>query len=107
MTLNIEVLKKGYRALVRKLYTPANYYARVRTFLKTTKVPKFTTPLSGEYVRAFFRSVIRLGILGRERLHYWKLVLWTLFSRPKLFPQAITLSIYGYHFRRVMNRHVR
>ncbi len=103
----IDVLKRGYRALVRTLYTPRNYYARVRTFLKDTKLPRFTTPLNGEYIRAFFRSVVQLGIMGKERLHYWSLVFWTLFSRPKLFPQAITLSIYGYHFRRVMDRHVR
>jgi DNA-binding NarL/FixJ family response regulator len=31
----------------------------------------------------------------------WKLWLWTLFHRPRLFPQAIELAICGYHFRRV------
>jgi hypothetical protein len=50
---------------------------------------------------AFFRSILRLGILGKERFQYWKLLLWTLFRRPRLLPEAITLAIYGYHFRKV------
>ena len=35
------------------------------------------------------------------------LVLWTLLRRPKLFPLAITLAIYGFHFRRVFKELVR
>jgi hypothetical protein len=50
---------------------------------------------------AFFRSILRLGILGPERFHYWRLWFWTLTHKPRLFPQAISLAIYGHHFRRV------
>jgi hypothetical protein len=50
---------------------------------------------------AFFRSILRLGILGRERFQYWGLLLWTLFRRPRLFPEAVAFTIYGYHFRKV------
>ncbi len=104
--MNIEALQSGYRAVVRTLYTPKNYYARVKTFLKEYKAPKITIPLSGEYVQAFFRSVLRLGIIGRERVQYWKLLFWTLFRRPELFALAITFAIYGYHFRQVMDLHL-
>ncbi len=104
--MKLEVLQKGYRAMVKTLYAPRNYYARIKTLLREYKAPKITIPLNGEYIRAFFRSVGRLGIIGRERLQYWNLVLWTLLRRPKLFPLAITLAIYGYHFRQVMNLHV-
>jgi len=31
------------------------------------------------------------------------LVFWTLFKRPRLFPTAITMTIYGYHFRKVFH----
>jgi len=54
---------------------------------------------------AAFKSMVRLGIIGRERFQYWKLFFWSLFTRPRLFPLALTLSIYGYHFRRVFKRH--
>ena len=49
---------------------------------------------------AFLHANLRLGILGRERFHYWGLLLWTCFRRPTLFPLAVTLSIYGHHFRK-------
>ena len=104
--MNIHVLQSGYRAVVQTLYAPKNYYARVRTFLREYKAPKIKIPLSGEYIRAFFRSILRLGILGKERVQYWKLILWTLFRRPELFALAITFTIYGYHFRQVMDMHI-
>jgi radical SAM superfamily enzyme YgiQ (UPF0313 family) len=104
--MNLEVLQKGYRTVVDYLYTPKNYYARVRTFLREYKAPKITIPINGEYFRAFFRSVVRLGIIGKERFHYWSLFLWTLVYRPRLFPLAITLAIYGYHFRQVVDLHI-
>jgi hypothetical protein len=40
-------------------------------------------------------------VIGRERIQFWKLMWWTLLHRPRLFSHAITLSISGYHFRRV------
>lgn len=52
-------------------------------------------------VLAFLRSVYRLGVLGQEQVHYWKLLGWTIVCRPRLFPLAITLAIYGYHFRKI------
>jgi hypothetical protein len=62
--------------------------------------------LTRDQVMAFFRSVYRLGIVGRERIYYWKLVLWTSIRRPSLLPLAVTLAIFGYHFRRVCDMQV-
>jgi radical SAM superfamily enzyme YgiQ (UPF0313 family) len=101
-----ELLHRGYQTVVNTLYAPKNYYARIRTFLKEYKLPNFSVPIDFTYVLAFIRSVVRLGILGKERFQYWRLVFWTLFTRPKKFPLAITLSIYGYHFRRVCEQHI-
>jgi radical SAM superfamily enzyme YgiQ (UPF0313 family) len=104
--MNLDVLQKGYKTVVNYLYAPRNYYARVKTFLKEYKAPKIKVELDYEYILAFFRSIVRLGILDKERLHYWKLFFWTLFRRPKLFPLAITFAVYGYHFRQVCNLHI-
>ena len=79
---------------------------RVETFLREYKPPKINVPLDFEHVLALFRSILRLGILGKARLEYWKLFFWTLFRRPRLFPLAITFAIYGYHFRQVCDLHV-
>jgi radical SAM superfamily enzyme YgiQ (UPF0313 family) len=104
--MNIDILHKGYRTVINALYAPKNYYARVITFLREYKPPKITVPLDFEHVMALFRSILRLGIIDKERIHYWKLFFWTLFRRPQLFPLAITLAIYGYHFREVMDTHI-
>jgi hypothetical protein len=77
------------------------YYARVMTFLREYQPPKIRLHLEPQYVLALGRSIYQLGIRGVERTQYWKLFWWTLLRRPKLFPLAITLSIYGFHFRRI------
>jgi radical SAM superfamily enzyme YgiQ (UPF0313 family) len=104
--MNLETLRAGYKKIMNHIYAPGPYYERVKTFLREYKAPKVTYPLNFEYILAFFRSVLRLGIIGQERFHYWQLVFWTLFRRPKLFPLAIELSIYGHHFRKVCELHV-
>ncbi len=104
--MSLDVLRKGYKTVVQYLYSPKNYYARVKTFLKEYKTPKIKIELDFQYVLALFRSIIQLGIIDRERIHYWKLFFWTLLRRPKLFPLAITFAIYGYHFRQVCNLHI-
>jgi hypothetical protein len=47
-----------------------------------------------------------LGILGKERFRYWQLILWTLVRRPRLISVAVTLSIYGYHYRKICERYI-
>jgi radical SAM superfamily enzyme YgiQ (UPF0313 family) len=102
----IDTLRQGYKNILSHIYSPKHYYERVKTFLQEYKVTTSGVYLDFEYVLAFFRSVYQLGIKGVERVHYWRLVLWTLLRRPRLFPLAITLAIYGYHFRRVCELHV-
>jgi radical SAM superfamily enzyme YgiQ (UPF0313 family) len=99
--MNPEILRAGYKRLMEHLYAPGPYYQRIRTFLREYKKPKVTTRMSWESLMAFFRANVRLGLLGRERFHYWGLLLWTFFHRPSQMQMAVTLSIYGYHFRKV------
>ncbi len=104
--MDIETLRAGYRRILDQIYSPEQYYARVRTFLREYKRPKIEVPLEFQYVMAFVRSIYRLGIKGAERVQYWRLLFWTLFRHPRLFPLAVTLAIYGYHFRQVIQLHV-
>jgi hypothetical protein len=101
-----DALVEGYRSILRHIYAPRPYYARIKTFLREYKPPPVRDRFQFAHLMAVVRSVFRLGILGPERRHYWKLLLWTQFRRPRLIPEAITLSIYGYHFRKVCELHV-
>jgi radical SAM superfamily enzyme YgiQ (UPF0313 family) len=104
--MGLEPLREGYRWLMGQIYSPQLYYARVRTFLREYQAPKVKLHLDLEHILAFFRSVDQLGIRGAERAHYWTLLLWALFRRPRLFPLAVTLAIYGFHCRMVTELHV-
>jgi radical SAM superfamily enzyme YgiQ (UPF0313 family) len=104
--MDLDALCEGYRNIIRRIYSPKLYYQRIKTFLREYKAPKIESPLEFQRFLAVFRSSIRLGIFGKERFQYWKLLVWTLFSRPGLLPLAITLAIYGYHFRKVSNLHI-
>ena len=63
--------------------------------------------LNPEVTEAFLRSTYRLGIVGKERLQFWKLLIWATFRRPAHFQTAVMLAISGYHFRKVCEQHVR
>ena len=99
--MGLNKLLAGYRSIMTQIYSPQNFYRRVRNFLKELKAPDITIPMDVQRILAFFHSVFRLGILGKERFHYWHLLLWTLLRKPRLVPLAVTLAIYGHHYRRI------
>lgn len=99
--MDINVLKDGYQQILKEIYSPGPFYQRVRTFLSEYRLPEIQNPLQWQHIYAFFRSVVVLGIKGKERLEYWRLLAWTLARDPHKFPLAVTLAIYGYHFRTV------
>jgi len=99
--MGLDTLREGYRRILNQIYSPRFYYERVLTFLREYQPSQIRVHLDVQYILAFGRSIIRLGILGIERVEYWKLFFWTLFRKPRLLPLAITLAIYGFHFRQV------
>lgn len=102
--MNLETLRLGYQRLVKHLYAPGPYYRRIRTFLREYRRPRIRRKISWNNFRAFLHANIRLGIFGRERFHYWGLLIWTVCRRPLHLPLAVTLSIFGHHFRKVARR---
>ena len=98
--MNPETLREGYKKLMGHLYAPGPYYRRIRTFLREYQRPKVPDSLTWRSFMAFLHANLRLGVFGRERFHYWGLLLWTFFRRPAHIQTAVTLSIYGHHFRK-------
>lgn len=100
--MNLNVLINGYQNIVNTIYSPQHYYERVMNFLKEYRPVKFSKPhFSYNEIAALIKANFHLGFIGKERKYYWRLFFWSMFRRPKVFPLAITLSIYGYHFRRI------
>lgn len=96
------VLIDGYKKVINNIYSPRYYYQRLMAFLKIykqTRTKVFRFQFQGLF--AFLKSIWVLGIKEKERAYYWRLIFWTLFKKPKLFPLAIELAIWGFHFRKV------
>jgi len=99
--MGLDSLREGYRRLLDQIYSPQAYYERVQTFLREYHPPRLRFHPELQYVLALGRSIYWLGIRSAGRVYYWRLFFDTLFHRPQMFPLAITLSIMGFHFRRV------
>jgi len=100
-----EALIGGYRSILGTIYAPKQYYQRVITLLSEYRpLPKGKFHLQHGYMGALFKSILFLGVIGRERFHFWKLFFWSLARCPRLFPLAITYAVYGFHFRKIAEK---
>jgi radical SAM superfamily enzyme YgiQ (UPF0313 family) len=100
-TLDREVLVTGYRHLMQSIYSPRNYYRRIRRFLREHKPCHASRGIRVRDVKAFLRSLWTMGIISRGRLRYWYFLTTTLVQHPRQFAQAMRLAIIGHHFRRI------
>ena len=98
--MDAPALIEGHRRVLRTIYSPGAYAKRARTFLREFHPPAVPARVTWSDLRAFALSAVRLGVVGRGRLHYWGLLGWTGLRRPSLFPLAVRLAIYGHHFRK-------
>jgi radical SAM superfamily enzyme YgiQ (UPF0313 family) len=104
--MDSDLLHRGYQKILATIYAPKVYYQRVRTFLREYHIPTpIKTSLTWSEIRAFLRSIVVIGF-GHERREYWKLLLWTIFHRPKLFAEAVTCTVLGFHCRRISEMYV-
>lgn len=101
--MNHQKLIEGYKRIVTTIYEPSRYYERVLEFFKEFRPVrrKKLSMVRLRYIKAFFLSMIQLGLIEKGRRQYWKLLFRTLVRYPSRLPEAITFAIYGSHFRRV------
>jgi radical SAM superfamily enzyme YgiQ (UPF0313 family) len=102
-----ETLIDGYREVLTTIYSPKQYYLRVKTFLKQYKPQKRRgiSHLQFWHIWAFIRSVWFLGITDRGRWPYWRFFVSTMVRRPRSFPISMTFAIHGFHFRTVVRKY--
>lgn len=97
-----ERLLSGYQAILDNIYSPRQFYRRViQLFREYQPQPKTGFRIQSGYLGALFKSMLFLGVLGRERFYFWKLLAWTIIRKPRLFPLSVTYAIYGFHFRKI------
>jgi len=101
-----EALMSGYRRILAAIYSPSQYYARIGTLLSEYRpVSHKRWSLNVTDLEAFLKSIWYLGVREKGRRYYWRLVTSTLLKRRRSLPLVITLAIYGYHFRKLIERY--
>jgi radical SAM superfamily enzyme YgiQ (UPF0313 family) len=105
--MNYQTLIDGYKQILEGIYSPQQYYERVKTFLREYKPQMKARPrLEFYHIKAFIRSLWLLGVRDKGRWYYWRLLITTLFRRPRSLPLSVTFSVYGYHFRQIVARYI-
>jgi len=100
--MNPEELVRGYKKIIGGIYNTEPYYQRIKQLLLNyNPKPNRSAVIGVAACWVFVKSFFVLGVLDVGRKHYWKLLLWTLFKRPQLLEDVVTLSIYGLHYRKI------
>jgi radical SAM superfamily enzyme YgiQ (UPF0313 family) len=106
--MDSEKLVDGYKKVLSSIFAPKNYYARIRTFIKEYKKSSRSPELPLRIkLKALFGAFWKLGIIGKGKRYFWGLLVWLVVRKPLLFPDAIGLAIYGFHFRAVLNDNIK
>ena len=102
--MDTEALVNGYQKILQTIYSPKRYYERIITFLEEYKPAKKRKRVSFAEFRAFLKSVWYLGIVGKSKRHYWRFMTTVVFKYRRAFPEAVGLSVYGLHFRKITEK---
>jgi radical SAM superfamily enzyme YgiQ (UPF0313 family) len=96
--MNSERLIQGYQSILERIYGAEAYYQRVRRFLAEYHPVHHQERHFSEYL-AFFRSIVKQGVLSRDRAAYWKFLIDAATRYRDSFDTAMTLAVMGYHFQ--------
>ena len=100
-------LINGYKQILSTIYSPKQYYERIKAFLREYRPAiRRKNRIRFHQLIAFLKSVWVLGLKEKERKYYWRLILLTLLKNPRKLPISISLSVYGYHFRKVVEKYI-
>jgi radical SAM superfamily enzyme YgiQ (UPF0313 family) len=101
-----EALLRGYRDLMRDVYSAPAYYRRCEAYLDTVG----HVPISGdqglEDVIYFLKIALRLGILSPRRWLFWKLLAHARKAAPNELKWAVVKALQGEHMIRYTKEHV-
>ncbi len=101
--MNYSELIRGYSKILKTIYSQKEYYERVKTFLSKYKIPNSQSVIMNfTQLKAFVRLIWVLGIIENGKRYFWKCFITSLFKYPQKFPTAMTLAVYGFHFRKVV-----
>ncbi len=96
-------LINGYLRVLKTIYSPKCYYERIVRYLKKTGNSHsfLNEKIHLKDVLPFFKSIFKIGVIGKERSYYWRLFFHTILRNRASMQSVVTFAIYGYHFRKI------
>ena len=103
--MNYRELISGYSKIIKTIYSQKEYYYRLKRFLNNYQPPHWNkNKIKFTEIKAFVRLIWLVGTLEKGKRYFWKLLAFAIFRHPQKFPLAMTMAVYGYHYRRVAAR---
>ena len=103
--MNYSELISGYSKVIKTIYSQKEYFYRLKHFLHNYKMPVWSSnKIRFTEIKAFLKLVWLLGTLEKGKKYFWKLIAVSLFKYPEKFPLAMTMAVYGYHYRKIAAR---
>lgn len=100
-----ETLINGYRHILGTIYSPRQYYERIKVFLKDYRPGiKRRGDIHPGHLGTLLRTVWSLGIKEKGRRYYWRLFFSTLLKNPRSLPLSMSLASQGFHYRKVAEK---
>ena len=95
-----EPLLSGYRELMRDLYSAQGYYARCQRVIERVGAPVAGSRFQPRDLAPAARAIVRIGILGERRGHFWRLLARSLRRGHHAVRRAFMFAIQGEHLIR-------
>ncbi len=97
----VHSLIKGYREIISSIYSPRHYYSRCLRLLKEfPKIKSLSSSIKSRSLKPLFMSIFKQGF-SSYGAHYFLFLLKILLRIPRRFPEAVTLSVKGYHLFKI------
>jgi radical SAM superfamily enzyme YgiQ (UPF0313 family) len=100
-------LVEGYKAILRNIYTPTEYYRRALDCLSRFHSGRIEPRTSSirEDIRSLYRIIMTLGVRDSERRAFWKYLYRLIRLYPHDVAHGLTLAAMGYHFRQITEKY--
>ncbi len=102
------LLSEGYRKVLKHIYSPEHVCERAMRFLSDYQKDRQDSGAYGwelrhlgtvfRYLGILARIIFWVGIRGKQRRHFWKLIKWTLVHRPERIDLALFFGVWMYEF---------
>lgn len=105
-----EIINEGYKSVLNNVYSPEKVYKRAINFLKYYNGANVANPIKrkiklSDYI-TLLRIIIYVGILGNCRIHFWKLIIWTLKKYPAKLDYAFLFVLLMFQFNKMFERYL-